>query len=125
MSEKITELMLEKYITEEIMTKSELDRRLDAVLDKYIKHIDQKFDIFESKMNAKFESIDHRFEVIDHRFEAIDRKFEIIDRKFEIIDHRFEQVDKRFAQMDIKYNWLIGMIITATIGIIGIVIRLH
>jgi tetrahydromethanopterin S-methyltransferase subunit G len=97
MSEKITELMLEKYINEEIMTKSELDRRLDVVLNKYTQHVDAKFDVLENKINAKFETI----------------------------DHRFEQVDKRFTQMDIKYNWLIGMIVTATIGIIGIVIKLH
>jgi tetrahydromethanopterin S-methyltransferase subunit G len=111
MSEKITELMLEKYINEEIMTKSELDRRLDVVLNKYTQHVDAKFDILENKINAKFEAIDHRFDVIDKRFE--------------LIDHRFEQVDKRFTQMDIKYNWLIGMIVTATIGIISVVIKLH
>lgn len=79
------------------MTKSEIDRRLDVVLNKYTQPVDVKFDLFENKINTKFEAI----------------------------DHRFEQVDKRFAQMDIKYNWLIGMIVTATIGIIGIVIKLH
>lgn len=45
MSDKITDLMLEKYINEESMTKSELDRILDVLLNKYTQHVDAKFDV--------------------------------------------------------------------------------
>lgn len=111
---KFGDAIIQKFINEEIMTKSELDQKLEKVMAKYITHMD-----------LKFEHIDRKFEHIDRKFDHIDRKFDHIEQRFEQVDKRFAQVDKRFAQMDIRYNWVIGLIVTATIGIISIVIKLH
>jgi hypothetical protein len=77
------EAIINKFVNEEIMTKSELDQKLDNVMSKYVAHIDQKIDTLKHDM------------------------------------------DKRFAQIDIRYNWIIGLIITATIGLAGVLIKLH
>jgi flagellar capping protein FliD len=94
---KIGEAMLQKFVSEEIMTKSELDRKLDDVMNKYVAHIDGKFAMLQSDMDSRFEQV----------------------------DKRFEQVDKRFAQIDSRYNWIIGLVITAALSIIGTVVKLH
>lgn len=101
---KFGEAIIQKFINEEVMTKTELNLQLDRVMGKYVEHIDHKFDVLQ-------QDIDNRFKQIDKRFEQVDK--------------RFEQVDKRFAQIDVRYNWIIGLIVTATIGIISIVIKLH
>lgn len=111
---KFGEAIIQKFINEEIMTKSELDQKLENVMAKYITHIDRKF-----------EHMEQRFEQVDRKFEHIELRFEQVDRKFDQMELRFEQVDKRFSQMDVRYNWIIGLIVTATIGIISIVIKLH
>ena len=46
---KIGEAMLQKFVNEEIMTKSELDHKLDDIMNKYVAHIDSKFAVLYSK----------------------------------------------------------------------------
>lgn len=77
------------------MAESQLDQKLDNLMSKYVAHIDHNFDLVN--------------------------KQSLTDG----MNKRFEQVDKRFAQIDIRYNWIIGLVITATIGIIGTVIKFH
>ena len=94
---KFGEAIIQKFVNEEIMTKNEFSQQLDRVMGKYVEHFDQRIDSLQQD----------------------------IDKRFEQVDRRFEQVDKRFGQIDIRYNWIIGLIITATIGIISIVLKLH
>ena len=94
---QIGEALVQKFVKEEIMTKSEFNQQLDRVMSKYTEHLDQKINLLQAD----------------------------IDKRFDQVDRRFEQVDKRFAQIDIRYNWIIGLIITATIGLAGILIKFH
>jgi hypothetical protein len=94
---KIGESIVQKFANEEIMTKSELSIALDTVMEKHTRHIDAKFELMDAKIDAL----------------RVD------------VDKRFEQVDKRFTQIDLRYNWIIGLVITATIGIIGVLVKLH
>lgn len=57
---KIVDAFLNKFINEEIMTKSELDNRLDAVMQKYTKHIDDRMDILDKRMD----NVDKRFDAV-------------------------------------------------------------
>ena len=84
------EAIIQKFVNEEIMTKSELDQKLDNVMNKYVAHIDRKFDLVDKQITALK-----------------------------------TDMDKRFEQVDLRYNWIIGLVITATIGIIGTVIKFH
>jgi hypothetical protein len=59
MSKEIGELILEKFVNEEIMTKSELDRRLDVVMDKYTRHMDAKFSMIGDKFTHMQKDIDN------------------------------------------------------------------
>lgn len=108
---KIGEAVVQKFVNEEIMTKSELDQKLDAVMNKYVNHIDRKFDVLQKDIDTRFEQVDSRFAQVDARFAQVDA--------------RFDQVDKRFTQIDSRYNWIIGLIITAGISIIGVLVKLH
>ena len=101
---KVGASVLQKFANEEIMTKSELDKKLDAVMNKYVDHMDRKFASLQA-------DIDHRFKQVDFRFEQVNQ--------------RFDQVDKRFGGIDVRYNWIISLIITATIGVISIIIKIH
>lgn len=98
------EALIQKFVHEEIMTKTEFVQQLDRAMGKYVEHIDRKFD-----------HIDQKFALVDKQISALKTD----------MDKRFEQVDKRFAQIDVRYNWIIGLIITATIGIVNIVIKIH
>lgn len=101
---QIGEAILQKFVNEEIMTKSELELKLDNVMSKYVAHIDRKFD----NMERQVEHIDQRLNLLQTD-----------------MDKRFEQVDKRFEQVDIKYRWIIGLVVTATLSILGTIIKLH
>ncbi|MDQ5920274.1 MAG: hypothetical protein QG673_330 [Pseudomonadota bacterium] len=108
MSEKITDLILEKFVNEEIMTKSELDRKLDDVMTRHLS-------AFEAKLNI--------------RFDQIDKKFELIDRRFELIDSKFDHVELRLTGIENRNRWLIGILTTATIsiifGVVSFLIKTH
>lgn len=108
---KLGEALIQKFVNEEIMTKSELDKKLDSVMKKYVEHID-----------VKFEHINKKFEHIDVKFAHIDEKFKHIDDKFDALK---TDMSNRFAQIDVRYNWIIGLIITTSISVIGLVIKLH
>jgi len=69
----IANLLLGKFVNEEIMTKSEFQLTIDKIMDKNEANIDNKFRIFEDRM------------------------------------------DRQFLKIDARYNWIIGLIITATI----------
>ncbi len=129
MSEKITDLILGKFVNDEIMTKSDLDRRLDEIMTRHL-------GMFEAKLNIRFDHIDRRFEDIDRRFEDIDRRFEDIDRRFEQVDCRFGLMDAKIDHLELRltgienrFRWLIGVLTTASISILfgmgGFLIKIH
>ncbi len=101
---QLTNAIIQKFVDEEIMTKSEFTTQIDRIMGKYTDHIDRKFELVDKQIQALRNDMDTRFEQVDKRF---------------------EQVDKRFAQIDVRYNWIIGLVVTATIGIVSIVIKLH
>jgi hypothetical protein len=55
------------------------------------------------------------------RFEQVDRRFDQIDRRFEQIDRRLEHVDLRFDQIGRQFMWLVGILLTGFIAVIGTV----
>ena len=79
-------------------------------------------------MDKRFEQVDMRFEQVNMRFEQVDRRFEQVDKRFEQIDKRFEQVDKRFdaviARMDRFMIWSLGLTISSTVFILGMMYKL-
>jgi hypothetical protein len=89
-NEYITNLLLQKFVTEEIMTKSEFQITIDRIMEKHEARFDARFDAFRSEM----QSMEARF-----------------DRQFLKIDHR--------------YNWIIGVVIAASISLAGLIIKLH
>lgn len=90
---RISDALFQKFVSEEIMTKSELGLQLDTVMQKYTKHIDNKFDILQKD--------------IDNRFAQVDR--------------RFGQVDKKIEHIDIRYNWIIGTILSVGVALAGLI----
>jgi uncharacterized coiled-coil protein SlyX len=53
-------------------------------------------------------------EEIRHFRDEMNRRFEVIDRRFEAIDRRFDGVERRFT-------WLVGMMVTGFLAVIGTV----
>jgi len=58
---KIADLLLEKFVNEEIMTKSEFQLAIDKIMDKHEANIDAKFQVFEDRMDRQFLKIDGRY----------------------------------------------------------------
>lgn len=77
-----------------MMTKTELDSRLDAVMNKYTNQIEAKFDEKFSNMEAQLKNME-------------------------------AQLKDYYHKTDLRYNWIIGLVITAAVSIIGIVVKLH
>ncbi len=68
---KIIDVLLDKFVKEEIMTKSELDRRLDAVMEKHEAHLDARFQQVDARFQSLESRIDNQFLKIDHRYNWI------------------------------------------------------
>ena len=79
---KIADLLLEKFVSEEIMTKSEFQISIDRIMEKH-----------EVRIDAKFQNMGAHF-------------------------------DKQFLKIDARYNWIIGLILTSTIGIAGMGLKI-
>lgn len=60
MLEAIGNSVVTKFVNEELMTKSELSANLDAVMEKYTKHLDKKFELIDSK----FKHMEGRFTIM-------------------------------------------------------------
>lgn len=58
--EEMGKSVLNKFVNEEIMTKNELDNRLDIVMQKYTLHIDKKF----AHIDEKFNHMEGRFKIL-------------------------------------------------------------
>jgi len=59
--EQIGNAIINKFVNEELMTKSELDNRLESIMQKYTKHIDAKFNSIENEMRSNFHKVDVRY----------------------------------------------------------------
>ena len=44
-----------------------------------------------------------------------------MNRRFEGMDRRFEAVDRRFDAVDRRFTWLVGMMVTGFLAVIGTV----
>lgn len=133
---KIANLLLEKFVNEEIMTKSEFQMSLDKMMDRHEAKI-------TANINAKFQtkedfqlSIDR---IMDRHEASIDAKFQIFDNKLQDIrsdmknmetrvDNRFQTLETHLAQqflkIDGRFNWIIGLVITSVIGITGMGLKI-
>ncbi len=60
-SKRVTSLLLEKFVQEEIMTKSEFETRIDAIMEKHEARIEAKFDSMEARFDRQFLKIDNRY----------------------------------------------------------------
>jgi predicted nuclease with TOPRIM domain len=72
--------------------------------------------------------MDRKFEQVEERFKQVDKRFEQVDKRFEQVDKRFEQVDKRFdaiiARMDRFMIWSLGLTVSSTLFILGMMYKL-
>jgi hypothetical protein len=73
------------------MTKAELDN----VMSKYVDHVDKRIDSFQNDMNNRIDAL---------RADA---------------DSRFKQIDRQFTRIDIRYNWILGTVLSVGIAIIS------
>ena len=44
-----------------------------------------------------------------------------MNRRFEVMDRRFEGMDRRFDAIDRRFTWLVGMMVTGFLAVIGTV----
>lgn len=56
---------------------------------------------------------------IRHLGERMDRRFEQVDQRFAQVDQRFVQVEQRFVQVEHRFAWLVGIVLTGFIAVIG------
>jgi hypothetical protein len=104
---KVADLLLEKFINEEIMTKSEFQLAIDKIMDRHEANIDSKFHTMEIKMQA----MESRFDV----------QFQNVRSEMQSMESRF---DRQFQKIDGRYNWIIGITVTSVIGILGILVKI-
>jgi len=62
----------------------------------------------------RIDRLENRIDRIENR---LDRGFERMDERFQRIDERFERMD---AKMDRQFRWLVGILFTAMIAMLGI-----
>lgn len=63
--EEIANLLLEKFVSEEIMTKSEFQLSIDRIMDRHEAKIDARFQLFADdlrEMRSDFKSLENRVE---------------------------------------------------------------
>jgi uncharacterized protein (DUF3084 family) len=105
--------------------REEMNRRLEQI-DYRFEQMDQRFE----QIDQRFEQVDQRFAQIDQRFEEVGRRFDSIDRRFEqfdvraegrfsAVERRFEAVDRRFDRMERYFAWIVGILVTGFIAVIG------
>ena len=81
-SRKIADLLVEKFVSEEIMTKSEFQLSIDRIMDKHEVNIASRFSEMEARM------------------------------------------DRQFLKIDVRYNWIIGIVLTSVIALGSLMIKL-
>jgi len=78
--------------------------------------VDERLAALEAKVDA----------IADLRLLVLEMRAEM-NQRFAQVEQRFTQVDQRFAQIDAKVDrnfvWLMGMMLTGFISIIGALIR--
>ena len=62
---------------------------------------------------------------MDRRFGEVraemDRRFERVDQRFDRVEQRFDRVDDRFDRMEQRFAWLVGIVVTGFVAVIGVV----
>ncbi|HLX53105.1 MAG TPA: hypothetical protein VKR58_04160 [Aquella sp.] len=111
---KMADLLLEKFVNEEIMTKSEFQLNIDKIMDRH-----------EANIRSEFEAVRSEFEVVHSEFKAVRSEFgaALSDVRSEMrsMEARF---DRQFLKNDVRYNWVVGIIVTSVIGIVGILFKI-
>ena len=59
MENKIIDNLLNKFVTEEIMTKSEFESRIDKIMEKHEGRMNTRFEVIDAKFEKRFESVEH------------------------------------------------------------------
>ena len=118
---KVIDQLLGKFVQEEIMTKSDFEVRINAMMDRHEARVDAIMDKHSSHIDGKFQNIDVRFQNIDVKFQNIDFKFQNVTSQIQELETR---MDRQFLKIDHRYNWIIGLIITSVIGLGGIMLKL-
>jgi len=109
--------------------------------DARVAQIDARFDSFEARVDSRFEMVDARFEMVDARFEMVDARFDRVDGRLEMVDARLvtiedtmvtkDQFTAGMAQFGERFQtdmlhlhrWLIGILITFSAMVIGLLFR--
>lgn len=58
---KMADLLLEKFVNEEIMTKSEFELRIDKIMDRHEANIRSEMQAMEARFDRQFLKIDVRY----------------------------------------------------------------
>jgi tetrahydromethanopterin S-methyltransferase subunit G len=94
---------------------NELSQRLGGV-EAAIQHLEQRADV-------RFDNVDRRFEAIDRRFEAVDRRFDTLDRRIDALDTKWShQLDALDTKISRQFVWLVGIMVTTMIAMVGAVL---
>jgi hypothetical protein len=59
---KIVNSLLDKFVSEEIMTKSDFKVQIDEIMTKHERKLDQRFELIDQK----FDKIDQKFDKMEH-----------------------------------------------------------
>src|SRR6185437_11994807 len=100
---KIADLLLEKFVNEEIMTKSEFQLTIDKIMDRH-----------EANIRSEFKWVRSEFQEVRSEFEAVRSEMRSMEARF----------DRQFLKIDVRYNWIIGITVTSVIGIIGVLFKI-
>jgi len=91
----------------------DLEERVALLEIRSQEHAAQLADIRERSADLRQDFRDLRDE-LRHFRDEMNRRFEVMDRRFEAMDRRFDAVERRFT-------WLVGMMVTGFLAVIGTV----
>ena len=120
-----------------LVTHDHLDARvaqIDARFDSFEARVDSRFDSFEARVDSRFEMVDARFEMVDARFDRVDGRLDMVDARLGTIEDTMVTKDQFTAgmahfgerfQTDMLHlhRWLIGILITFSAMVIGLLFR--
>ena len=112
-----------------LVTHDHLDARV-AQIDARFDRVDTRFDAFEARVDARFEMVDARFDRADARFEMVYARLGIIEDTLRTMVTKDQfmagmaQFGERF-QTDMVHlqRWLIGILVTFSALVLGVLLR--
>lgn len=98
-STKIGNLILTKFVNEEIMTKSEFQLTIDRIMDRH-----------EASINAKFATVHTEMQAIEG---ALRTEMHAMEGR----------IDRQFLKIDNRYNWIIGLVLASGFTLAGMMLK--